>query len=408
MTLVELPPDVVRVGKPIPFALRDESGAMVVPRGTVVTTEKELSQITSRALYVDEVDADAMNNAVADTPDSPAQQNPPKASIAAAPPALQGIITAAKPASRRLSDPVNAWLNLHLRTSAVLRDHSQPHFESRTLQLQASLLELLDSDPDIALLLLVTGSINDLHDYSVRHALLTTVICELAARHVPSWAPEWQPSLRCAALTMNVAMTQLQNQLAMRDLPLSALQRTQIEQHPLAGAACMRDAGVKDELWLDAVERHHDSPPGPMANLPAAQQLARLIHRADIFAARMSARKRRPAMSANAAAKAAYFDENQQPDEAGSAIIKATGLYPPGSLVRLRSGEVAVVLRRGLRSTEPVVATIVNASGTVLATPSLRETRLPAFGVTGGAAPHEVKVRLDLERLVRLVRMTDG
>ena len=170
----------------------------------------------------------------------------------------------------------------------------------------------------------------------------------------------------------------------------------------------MRAAGVKDELWLGAVERHHDSPPGPMANLPAAQQLARLIQRADIFAARMSARKRRPAMSANAAAKAAYLDENQQPDEAGSAIIKATGLYPPGSLVRLRNGEVAVVLRRGLRTTEPVVATIVNASGNVLATPSLRETRLPAFEVTGGAAPHEVKVRLDLERLVKLVRITDG
>lgn len=396
MTVIQLPPDVLRVGEPTPYALRDKSGEMVVPRGTVATTEEEMSQITSRDLYVDEADADAMKSALAGKPDPMPPQNP-----------LTTASTAAKPASRHLSDPVNAWSNLQLRTSALLRDHSQPDFESRTMQLQASLLELLDSDPDVALLLLVNGSINELHDYSVRHALLTTVICELAARHVPSWLPEWQPSLRCAALTMNVAMTQLQNQLAMRDLPVSTLQRAEIEQHPQAGAASMRAAGVKDELWLAAVERHHDSPPGPMASLPAAQQIARLIQRADIFAARMSARKRRPAMSATAAARAAYLDENQRPDEAGSAIIKATGLYPPGCLVRLRSAEVAVVLRRGARSTEPVVATIVNAFGNVLAMPSLRETRAPAFEVTGGVAPHEVKVRLDLERLVKLVRITE-
>lgn len=389
MPVTQYLPTELRVGEPTPFALFDKTGDMLVPRGTVLTTDDELSQITSRDLYVDEADGQAVKRAVTGSPaDS------------------QGVAAAAKPPPRRLTHPIDAWSNLQLRTSAVLRDHSQADFASRTMQLQASLLELLDSDPDIALLLLVNGSINDLHDYSVRHALLTTVICELASRHVPSWQAVWQPSLRCAALTMNVAMTQLQNQLAMRDTPVSPLQRTQIAEHPRAGAASMRAAGVKDELWLAAVERHHDSPPGPMAGQPPAQQLSRLIQRADIFAARLSARKRRPAMSATAAAKAAYLDENQQPDEAGSAIIKATGLYPPGSLVRLRSGEVAVVLRRGLRSTEPMVASIVNSFDNVLTMPSLRDTRAAAFEVMGGVAPHEVKVQLNLERLVKLVRIS--
>jgi hypothetical protein len=107
-------------------------------------------------------------------------------------------------------------------------------------------------------------------------------------------------------------------------------------------------------------------------------------------------------MSVTAAAKAAYLDEQQRPDEAGSAVIKGSGLYPPGCLVRLRSGEIGVVLRRGRRANEPVVACIVNARGIALGEPALRNTRLATHEVTGGVAPHEVKVRLNPQSLLRM------
>ena len=401
--MFQLPPDVLRVGEPTPFALRDKAGCLLVPRGMVVASEDQLQQLATRDLYVDEQDGEALKRAMAGKLDSMVRQGALIGDIAQARPSALDVTGAAKPAGRKLPDPLGAWSSLQLRASALLRDPSQAEFEARLMRVQASLLELLDADADTALLLLVHGAIHELPDYSVRHALLVAVVCELAARHVPTWSEEWRIALRCAALTMNVAMTQLQNQLATQDTPPSAAQRAQIDRHPSSGAASMRAAGVTDELWLVAVERHHDSPPGPLANLPAAQQLARLIQRADIFAARLSPRKRRPAMSATAAAKAAYLDENQKPDEAGSAIIKATGLYPPGCLVRLRSGEVAVVLRRGRLATEPVVASVVNAMGHVIAEPALRNTRLSAFAVTGGVAAHEIKVRLNLERLLKLV-----
>ena len=269
-------------------------------------------------------------------------------------------------------------------------------------RVHASLIELLDGDADDALLVLVHGAITEVHDYSLRHALLVAIVCELSARHIPSWTPEWRPPLVCAALTMNIAMTQLQNQLATQEGPVSAPQRKQIDGHAAAGAALLKAAGVTDELWLQAVHLHHSSRAGALTALPPQEQLARLVQRADIFAARLSPRKRRPAMSATAAAKAAYLDENQRPDEAGSAIIKALGMYPPGSLVRLRSAEVAVVLRRGRQASQPVVAAIVNPAGNAIAEPILRNTRLQSHEVTGGVAAHEVKVRLNLERLLKL------
>ncbi|HEX3139771.1 MAG TPA: phosphohydrolase, partial [Rhizobacter sp.] len=110
----------------------------------------------------------------------------------------------------------------------------------------------------------------------------------------------------------------------------------------------------------------------------------------------------RPALAASAAVKAAYLDEHQQADEAGKAIIQTTGIYPPGSYVRLGSGELAVVLRRGPHAKAPKVASIISKSGGVLGEPVLRDTRVNPHDVVGGVAPHEVKVRLNMEKLLRL------
>ena len=402
MSVFQLPPDVLRVGEPTPFALRDKTGCLLVPRGLMVSSEDQLQQLAERDLYVDEQDSEALRRAIAGKLDSMVRQNALLGAIAQARPDAMAIVAQGKSAGRRREDPLGDWSNQQLRASAALHDTTQPDFEGRLLRVQANLLDLLNSDVDTALLILVHGATQEFHDYSVRHAMLTTVVSELAARHLPTWSEAMRPSLRCAALTMNVVMTQLQNQLALQDTPVTQPQLDQIDKHGQKGATRMRQAGVTDELWLAAVEHHHDTPPGPLANLSAAKQLARVIQRADIFAARLSPRKKRPAMSATAAAKAVYLDEFQKPDEAGSAIIKAIGLHPPGCLVRLRSGEVAIVLRQGKRTTEPVVASVVNAKGTVIGEPSLRNTALSQHEVTGGVAAHECKVRLNLDRLLKL------
>jgi HD-GYP domain-containing protein (c-di-GMP phosphodiesterase class II) len=400
MPVFQLPPEMLRVGHPTPFALRDKIGNLLVARGMMVASEDQRQQLISRELYVDEHEGEALRRAIAGKLDSMVRQNALIGQIAQARADVNCLSTTAR--RRRLTDPTGVWSGLRLRTSALLRDPTQPEFAQRADQVQRALLESLDSDPDVALLLLVQATSTEARDYSVTHALLVAVVCELAAREVPGWTADWRSSLRCAALTMNVAMTALQNQLALQDGPVSPQQRAQIDAHAARGATLLREAGVGDPLWLGAVEHHHASAPGSLADLPPERQLARLLQRADIFAARLSPRKLRRSMSATAAAKAAYLDEKNEPDEAGSAIIKATGIYPPGSLVRLGSGEVAVVLRRGQRANEPSVVSVVSASGAPLGEPIPRNTHLKPHDITSGVAPHEVKLRLDVERLVRM------
>lgn len=402
MSYFPLPNDLLRVGDATPFALHDQAGKLLMPRGTLIATEAQLALLLARGVFVLEQDREALNRAINHKLDAMVRGNALIGRIAQARPDRFGFESAEM---KRLENPVEAWSRLQLRLASLLRDPAQAGFHTQ-LQAEAQhLLALTDADPDMALLLLVHGAMQEVREYSVTHAMLVAVVCELAGRRVGAWPAEWLASLRGAALTMNIGMTQLQNQLAAQETPPTPEQHAAIRDHGPRGADLLRHAGIEDALWLAAVAQHHGMPPGPLAELPPAGQLARLIQRADIFTARLSRRKTRAALPAGAPVgadtKAIYLDENRQPDEAGAAIIQAIGIYPPGCLVRLASGEVAIVLRRGPHVRAPRVVALANAQGLPLGEPILRNTGLPAHGVTGGVSGESLKVRIDVEALIR-------
>lgn len=400
MPVVQLPAELIRLGQPTPFALRDASGALLVPKGVVLTSEVQRTKLTDREVYVDQSDGELVRRAIAGQAYSMLGQNAALGRIAQATPDASAF---AKPEVVKLPvAPQTAWTNLQMRASALLRDPLPADFQARFARLQQDVLEQMDEDIDISLLVLVQASCHDPHHYSSTHALLVAVLCELAGRQLPGWTAAERETLRSAALSMNLSMTALQDVLALQDGALSTQQRAQVDTHAERSATSLRKAGVTDAAWLAAVENHHDTSPGPLAELPLGLQMARLIARADIFAARLSSRKTRPAQAAALAAKAAFLDERQQADQAGGVILKAVGLHPPGSYVKLVSGEIALVLRRGPQNKTPKVISIISKSGTPLGEPALRDTRLRAHEVAGSVAPGEVKVRLNLERLLKL------
>jgi len=48
------------------------------------------------------------------------------------------------------------------------------------------------------------------------------------------------------------------------------------------------------------------------------------------------------------------------------------------------------------------VANVISAAGTAVGEPALRNTALAQHAVVGGVAAHEAKVRLNLDRLIKL------
>ena len=108
-------------------------------------------------------------------------------------------------------------------------------------------------------------------------------------------------------------------------------------------------------------------------------------------------------MPVTAAMQACYYDEEQQVDETGVAIVKALGVYPPGAFVRLASKEVGLVLKRGTTATTPRVAVLLNRDDMPTGEMIPRDTSVPAWKITGPVAQRDVRVNVSLERLLSMV-----
>jgi ribosomal protein S16 len=201
---------------------------------------------------------------------------------------------------------------------------------------------------------------------------------------------------------MNLGMTELQDRLAAQVDAPTAAQRLVIDTHSAKSEQMLASFGITDATWLQAVREHHAQAPGALKAKTPAQRLARLIQRADMFAAQLAPRASRLPIAPAAAMQACYFDEDKQVDEAGAALIKAVGIYQPGTFVRLATDEVAVVIKRGANTTTPRVAVLVNRSGMPTVEPTIRETSLRDHRIVASVAHRDVKVTINLEKLLPL------
>lgn len=403
--LVPLTIDTIPIGRPLQFALRSESGALLANRGYVITSRQELERMVGRgrSLCVDIEESAAVHRAYIQKLNQKITNNDSLYEIKET--KLTADDLKEQPPAMRNGFP--DWMEYQVRLHNLLKLPDPSDFIIRIEKIHHDLKEFLNRSADAALAALVYLSADEMERYSAMHAMLTWAVCMMTARHGFKWSEEKIDALGKAALTMNISMTDLQDRLARQQQPLDKEQEQIVLTHPARSRALLETLGVKDTLWLEAVEYHRDHTPGPMSSKSEGQQLGRLIQRADVFGARMAPRLHRQSLTVTAAMQASYLDEARQPDEAGAAIVKTLGIYAPGSFVQLVGGEVAIVTRRvlsrpGVMGKEPRVAVVINKDGMAVNTLLDRDTAQPAFKITGALSARDVKVHIVLEQLLKL------
>lgn len=398
MDLIPLPPHSLRVGQVLDFSVRDAEGKLLFARGQVLHNSPQVQQLIQRGAWVLAHETKEYQRALAHKVDTMMHQGATLGEISKA----KGDFSAKldRPGLAPANDHA-AWVDLQGRCHALLREPRAEDFLPRFNALQQEMLARLQQHTDAALMLLTLEASQDWQQYSARHALLSLALAELCARQL-GWAEDLRLVLAQAALSMNISIGPLQDRLAgQTDKPTEA-QRAELTGHGDRSAELLRALGVNDSLWLQIVRLHHEAGPGPLAGRSMPEQMARVLRRVDLYGARLSPRRSRKALSGAQAARAVYLDELSQPDEAGAALIKAVGLYAPGSLVRLASGELGVVAKRGHSANEPLVAALIGRSGAPLSEPVPRDTRLAAQAIAASLAPHELKLLLNYEKLLKL------
>ena len=364
--------DRIVLGQPLPFSVRDNGRMLLLAKGQIIHDDVQLEELFQRGALVE---AEELLAAV-----QPVRREDPATRLARLPAAWESSTEAVRQAlSAAPPELMNA---LHSATD--------------------TLMALIDSAPDVALWQIVRQSESDGGHYGVTHSIHAATACHAAAGYL-GWDAVSQRRAFQAALTMNLGMLDLQAKLATQVSPLTALQREAIKEHPIRSRVMLEAAGIEDLDWLDAVLMHHELPDGsgyPNGSTDVGE-LAEMLRFADIYTARLSARANRPAMSAQQAGRELHQMADASP--LASALIKAFGIFPPGSLVKLASGELGLVLRNGEKAHHPIVAALTNANGQPRMAPAMRNSSDAAFAVVA-LLPHQaMPVRLTEERIAGLI-----
>ena len=416
-TMVKAPLKHVREDAPLPFAIWDKNGTLLLARGKKPSREqidsfarlKALSsadEIASWHMDFDQQVADLIRRSSG--PQSPGSA--PDANNSPMDRSADDSLLAREHADKQwisVADPLSSWDTIHLRTSILLHDAFETRmFLSKTESICTAFIRMMRHHPDASLYQLVCQSYHLKSNYSVTHALLTSAMAWLAADHL-GFSNEDTALVVRSGITMNIAMTRLQNTLSTQVGAMDNWQKKAVLAHPHEGAKILRRCGVKDPRWLSVVEDHHERHDG--SGYPAGKAdaqihaVTRVLHQADLFAARLAPRTSRPGLPSKLAARNAYLGPDGLPDAIGAALVKKIGIFAPGSFVRLVNGETAVVVRRAELAHAPRVAAITDRSGLARAKPLARETSDDAFAIESSVPCDSVNVIINHASMVRAI-----
>ena len=371
----------LQVGTPLPFDVFDSDHRLLLRRGNRISSDSQLERLVRQGIFYGESTKDGTGGR---------QDAAPPIEPADIPPSRAPEVSAF-----RLLDDCVRDLDELLRTTSTHLNASTLEREVRYIA--ARIQRLCRSDSDAALANMLLGQAPH---YAIRQQINVAILSALMLARMPPGTVHAEEAV-CAALTMNLGMLDLQEELYWVDRPLDEAQRAAVEQHPTVSAQMLRDLGVEDPVWLETVEQHHEAQDGsgyPRA-LQGTQQCteARVIALADRYNGMVSNRAYRCGITPDVALKKlAQRDARATDPELLGLLLRVIGVYPPGTVVALLNKEVGVVTNRLLDLTHPIVHTFYVDPYWPYGKPVKRFTaRMPQFGIVRTLSRDEVNLRVD-------------
>lgn len=360
--------DDLKVGEPAPFDCYSANKTLLLQKGTIVT-QSQLDTIAETGLRVDTESV------------PPAPTTPEKS-------------------------PFDILDELKNRLQKIFADFYETPNPNKPTNLGARVLSLckdiqalctLDDCAALAGLHLdITGR------YTINHPLHVAILCELLGvnKKVPA---DQRLSILAACVTCNLSIVKLQESLHKQDAPLSPEQKEIIRVHPALSASMLKEHGITDSLWVNTVTYHHEKfngkgYPGILSGdkLPLS---VRMVSLADTYSAMVSNRSYRNSFLAQEALRDIFLKRGAEVDaELAQLFIKEVCIYPPGAFVKLRTGETAIVVRRGENPTTPIVKALIGPDNSRYKVPIRRNCAEKECAVKE-MIPRNTTVSLNLEQL---------
>lgn len=244
---------------------------------------------------------------------------------------------------------------------------------------------MVNNEPDASLACVFLP--ND-HKYSLSHPVQIAILCVMLVGR-DCLADDERNNIISAALVANIGMKSIQDNYHDSNAEISGELRKEIQVHPVKSLDVLKKSGLVNKQLLMIVACHHERCDGsgyPRGitgeNIPKG---ALILSVADAFCAMISKREYRKSLSVKEAMVEMFKDQGKLYDSRYELLlIKEISVFPPGSFVKLKSGEIAIITHRGkMTPLEPGLVAVIGRDGTRYATPLLRDSTNNDYAIEG-------------------------
>lgn len=363
------------IGEPLPWDVYGAGDKLLLRRGHVIENTRQAEELVQRGMFIDAGQAERV---------AQARKEAQQAAKRETPSALRLINLANKRLERLL-------YNLGNETDA----------EAKILEVVKALGFAVDINPDIALASIFLNQAAG--NYTIRHCVDTALITLMIARAMNK-PPEEAQVIMAAALTMNIAMLRQQDQLMLKQEPLTEREMEVIRSHPAQGVELLKQSGITHPQWLSYVQMHHENEDGsgyPLGKeVKEIPQNTKILAYSDRYCASVSVRKYRKTLLPSAALRDVLIVGGKPSDPMLAAyFIKELGANPPGTFVRLQNGEIGVVTRRSKAASAPVVHAFIGPRGAPLSFPIQRDTSKELYAIRDVLSSEQAVLRFSMQQL---------
>lgn len=329
------------VGEELPWSIYDDEGKLLLSEGQIIEDRERLDSLSKHGLFR----VEAGNSEVT----------------------IQSPFTAAGDFIQRLAKIFDALEACNAQAKEMAE------------QLAQDIFDLCETESDAAIALV---HLPNNFDNSLFQPLQCAILSDLMTQ--PQEFPEHERVMNiAAALTSNIGMRGLLEQVKAQDTPLSATQRRIIAQHPQKSAKMLVDVGVKDAIWLKGVLQHHElndgsGYPGHLKR-PEITRGAKILAIAERYSLLISKHDKDKPISINDALKGFFVEQGTKYEKKYCLVlVMELTVFPPGSFIQLINGETAVVIKRDTsKTTPPKVKAVRDINNQIMVEPEIRDLSLP-------------------------------
>jgi HD-GYP domain-containing protein (c-di-GMP phosphodiesterase class II) len=378
------------INKPLPWDVYDQEGKLLLKTGFVLSVPRYIDDLLERGSFYDEKATPAYFSTRVKLENV--------TSVAAKRELVMGA-SFVTDAPKVPNEPVYSraeTININIRRihKLALEARSLVNLDTYVRTQAKHLIAAVDEDADSVV---AAGHVNrQPKDFRVNQQFLGASLAAVLAPMAGIGEKE-REALVCAALTRDVGILHVDTLLeCSKQGEMSEFLKRSVTDHTRNSVSILKERGIHDPFWLRLILQHHEQLdgggyPGGVTGDVLTDEV-RLLVVVDSYAAMVIPSERRKGMFSANAIRELFLKKGTLYDERHIAILyKYLTKHPPGSLVSLANGEVAVVKNRQPGERPPMVWSVYDRNGMPRLQPIIRDTANAEFSVTGVVAAEQCR-----------------